>query len=360
MKKILFIFIMILCVFLFAGCTTHYSRNDIIKYVKKEIGISKFTVPLSCEKIKDSNGFTDKLWTIKDTKNDITFHVFDNCRNTSLAVSNALFNDYDNSLFVKLYEEIEKEYNVKLFKDDSSELLKVELLCDYKNKDQLDACYNEIVSYKEQLEKLGYSLKINCRFRYDLGIKKFDEDVLSYTLLDGNNISYEYLSEISKETYDKVFNDFVSCALIYQIEEALVEINYLDKQLVMNHPDTHRIFRKTPSGRIDYYDDVLANYSYGISFGGLYKILLEEKYDVKGNAWHYTVKYNNDLYEFSYDFDDMLYEDKDGDNYGYYYIKNGEKQKMKYYFYNCFRDIEINKMFNLDINESANRVINKI
>ena len=64
-------------------------------------------------------------------------------------------------------------------------------------------------------------------------------------------------------------------------------------------------------------------------------------YDVQGDAHHYsfTAK-DGSSYEFSYDF---------RENEAYYYLKDGEKVPMDYYFYNHFVPGRLQSMFGLDV-----------
>ncbi len=89
--------------------------------------------------------------------------------------------------------------------------------------------------------------------------------------------------------------------------------------------------------------------SYGISFGNLYQVLVNEGIFVEGDEEHYSF-YGADgnFYDISYDFiNELQYRDKT--QIGYYYMKNGEIVPMKSYFYNHFNQREVETMTGLKL-----------
>ncbi len=76
-------YILTLCFLLFVvvgitGCTKEYTADDIKSYAKETLSIRRVTVDKIPHEYKDEDGYTDILWTVKDKKNNITFHVLDN------------------------------------------------------------------------------------------------------------------------------------------------------------------------------------------------------------------------------------------------------------------------------------------
>lgn len=76
-------YILTLCFLLFivvgiTGCTKEYTADDIKSYAKETLSIRRVTVDIIPHEYKDEDGYTDILWTVKDKKNSITFHVLDN------------------------------------------------------------------------------------------------------------------------------------------------------------------------------------------------------------------------------------------------------------------------------------------
>ena len=351
MKK-KFFFFLFFHIFLLAGCTKNYDQNSVMDYVQEQLSLSEFTVSQTYKEIKGEDGYTDRLWTVKDKEHNITFHVLDDYFWGMESVSNHLSDDYEASLFASLYQKLEQKDNLSFIKENKDSLFTVQLVCNYKNKEELTDCYDSVLSYKKQIDQFGYQLNIPYSVEYDFEFKNIGD----YQIKTGDQSGS--LKDIDENVYQEMIYNYYSTALTYQIEDSLLEMTPSDKDFVMNHEDTHRIFKRTNQGSLEFYDDVIGNEnSYGISFGGLYKILKQENFPVVGNAWHYTVTVNSDIYEFSYDFNDLLYEDEDQNFYGYYYKKNGQKMKMNFYFYNCFKPKEINEMFGLNIEESTNKAI---
>lgn len=107
------------------------------------------------------------------------------------------------------------------------------------------------------------------------------------------------------------------------------------------------IYRDKDKTNIEFYDDIIGNpYAYGVSYSSFYEILKREGFNPKGNRWHYSfIGKNNTCYEISYDFDDYYFAEEN--KYGYYYLKNGRKVPMNFYFHKNFTAQEIEKMTGL-------------
>lgn len=339
-------------VFLLTGCAEDYNRSDIKNYVKENYSLSDFKVSRTYEEVEGEDGNIDRLWTVEDEEHNITFRVLDDYRFLGEAPwpSNDLFDDYEISLFTSLYQKSEKKDNIYFMTDDKESLVEGELLCYYKNKDELTDCYDSIMYYKNELRQSGYELSIRYTVKYDFEFRFIGDTQ------DESGDTSGFLDDFNENEYEDMIYNYYSTVLFYQLEDALSEMTPADKELVMNHENTHRIFKRNDQGSLEYYDDVIAG-SFEISFGGLYKILKQENFNVVGDASHYTVKVNSDVYEFSYDYNDLLYEEYDGDFYGYYYKKNGQKIKMNFHYENYLIAKEINEMFGLNIETSENKSI---
>lgn len=81
------------------GCTKEYTADDIKAYAKDTLSIRRVSVDQTPQEYKDEDGYTDILWTVKDKKNNITFHVLDNTFYGVESVTNMLLDDYDDSVF---------------------------------------------------------------------------------------------------------------------------------------------------------------------------------------------------------------------------------------------------------------------
>lgn len=350
MKKVKKVLIVFLLLCFLSACTKDYSRSDIKNYVKEELNLTNISVSKTYEEIKDTEGYTDRLWTVVDKKNNITFHVLDDYGWGMESVANNLWNDYDNSVFLKYYSDLTIKDNIELEENNDSGLNYIKLNCTFKNKDELADCYESLISYKNYYLEKGFDLSISYNVNYDFSLKKIG----NHEITEGD--SWGFMNNLNDEVYAKMLIRYFSCGLSYQIDSVISEMNESDLETVMDFEDNHRIFKTEDDFTVYYYEGIIANInSYGISFGTLFKLLEQENYNPVGNPWNYTVtNKNGDKYEFSYDFNDELFDDG---NLGYYYIKNNEKIKMSYYFYNCFRTKEINEMFDLSINEKANKFL---
>lgn len=108
-------FVIITIVCFFWGCDSNivkYQENDIEKYVKDGLHLNDFTISSNYESVCDSDRCSDKMWTVVDNENNVTFHVYDDYYQSSqefVGMVNNLRNDYQGSLFLKYYENSTKK-----------------------------------------------------------------------------------------------------------------------------------------------------------------------------------------------------------------------------------------------------------
>lgn len=158
-KRYLYTFILLL-IFLITGCTKNNTRKDIIKYVKKELNLSDISVSKTYKESIDKDGNTDKIWTVTDKTNNIKFHVLDDYYYSNENILNHLLNDYDESIFIVLYDNMDIKQNIIYDYESNEKYNKINLICNYSNKDELDDCYNSLLSYKKYIESQNFNLAI--------------------------------------------------------------------------------------------------------------------------------------------------------------------------------------------------------
>lgn len=344
MRKIILGLLISVSLISIIGCTKNYDRNDIINYVNEELKIMDIQVSKTYKEIIDEEGYTDKIWTVLDKENNITFHVLDDFYYGMESVTNHLSNDYDESAFIELYNEMDVKQNIVYNYKSNNLFNEVNLICNYNNKKELNECYTSLLYYKNYIESKNFDLAISYTLEYDFSLKIIGEyeSNLGTTAGQLNNLDQNVLNE--------AMYDYLSTALMLQIDSGLNEITEENMKQILENDETHLIFIKKDGAIEQQYDDIIAHpHAYGISFGTLYKILKKEGFNPDGNSWHYTVvNKNGDKFEFSYDFNDYVYENGMA---GYYYKKNDEKISMGAYFYNCFKDTQINEMFGINIED---------
>lgn len=340
MKKIM----MIIPALLLCACTTIYDRKDIYDYVKENYDIDDFTVDEEYQEIKGEDGYTDKLWTVH-VQDGITFHVLDDFAYVGESVKNSLYDDYNDELFKDAYQTIDHSPYITYNETVNDALTYVHLTGEFTDKESLYHCYEALLSYRNALQGNDQIMKI----RYDLSFNNPVLKIGEYDNISGD--SWGDLEDINEEKYQQMLLQYFRAALSFQLQENTAEMNEDELKMVLEDEETHRICITYDDGSVKEYEDIIADqYYYGISFGALYKILLEEEFDVEGSSDHYVVKTDEDTYEISYDF-------RENDH--YYYLKNETPVYMEYYFYNCFECEKIEEMFGLKLEEGENRFLEK-
>lgn len=338
-KKIVLIFI----VFLLLGCTKKYTKNDIQKYVKTKLNLSEITILTNYEEVQevDSNNdyHTNKIWTVLDKKNNITFHVKEEIQIVpAFEAKNNLVDDYYESVFLNYYDGLSKEKSLILdTKESSLGMNNVVLSCNYKNKAEIKECFESLKKYQKYYLNKGFNLSISTLFK--CSIEKYLQ--YSNTILIPTNIIK--LDDIGEKKQEKILLEYFKFGLLNQFDLIISDMDENDIKLVMNNNYTNKIYKLSENNTKEYYENLIASNISEISIGALYKILKFEKYNIDGSPWHYTVfTSNNDKYEFSYDFVGKEYENFIEQN---YYVKNGEKV----YWDTDLSISQINKIFDMNL-----------
>ena len=162
-------YILTLCFLLFVvvgitGCTKEYTADDIKSYARETLSIRRVTVDKIPHEYKDEDGYTDILWTVKDKKNNIIFHVLDNTFYGVESVANMLLDDYDDSVFAAYADKLPTDilsYEIT----ESDHLTNAEIVAEYTNETELNACLSALQDVYTFYEEKG-----------------FDDLVIGYTL----------------------------------------------------------------------------------------------------------------------------------------------------------------------------------
>ena len=333
-------------VLMLSGCTKEFQQNDIASYIKDNYGVESVKVSSQCEIWEDEEGYEDKIWKCKipDTIG-IVFYVVDDYGWGMESVSNYLWTNFDDAVAEYVYDEYDGWDNIDLIKHQNCGVDIVTYYGQFKDLYELRSLFDEYERF------LITSSGVNYIYSYDTGVSfKFEFDnpirnTVDYTVTDGDYRGT--LSNDNELSYEEALNNYILTCIDYRFDD-IWEFTEEEIHDAMKTCD-HRIAISRSgdeNGEWEIYDDLCASkYSYGISFGTLYEILVRENYPVEGDCNHYSfVGVDGSVYEISYDFNDYEYEDDDETHLGYYYIKNGTKEPMRAYFYNHFKEKAIYNM----------------
>lgn len=172
MKKYLNLFLIVGLVLILSGCHNlyhkEYNKSDVTKFIKNEIGIKNFDVsdsPRELDVTYDGE-IPEKLWTIYDIDNDITFYVYDYIYVESETTKNKLMTDYYAQYYLKYEPRLNINNNIVYSKVNTGEWGDDE--APYEYADLYFTCY---YSNDNELEKCNESEKyINNYFKNDRAI----------------------------------------------------------------------------------------------------------------------------------------------------------------------------------------------
>lgn len=349
-------FAVMLCgIITLSGCTEEYDRADIIKYVTQNCDIKKFSVSKDYEEVEGDDGYTDKVWTVTVKGDDkLEFVVHDDFHWGMEALVNTLWDDYMYVALVHLYEEYDECELLELHEEKDIRTY-AELVGSYDNLEELEALFEEAEDFAEYAEDCGYDIEFYVNFRMENPLRDNcdrplnDGDCKGFFRTDGKT-DFE-------DAYETAVKEYLLTSIIYRFEDKLSEFTEEEiKDAVKNCKYRVAVSKDgTDSGELVFYDDLCGKmYTSAVTFGTLYEILVREGVEVTGDSWHYSFTgADGNIYEVSYDFCDYTYygEIGEGDEKsGYYYIRNGEKIPMDYYYYNYFWEKDVLEMTGLLIN----------
>jgi len=229
----------------------------------------------------------------------------------------------------------------------------------YDNLEELEALFEEAEDFAEYAEECGYDIEFNISFRMENPLrdncdKTFDEGDCNGSFSTDGNEDFE-------KAYETAVDKCLLTSIVYRFEDKLAE--FTDEEIKKAvEACKYRVSVSddgTDSGKFTFYEDLCGKmYTSAVTFGTLYEILVREGIEVMGDSWHYSFTgVDGSVYEISYDFCDYVYENniyKEGTSYadmykddiknGYYYIKDGEKVPMDYYYYNYFFEKDVLEM----------------
>lgn len=300
------------------GCVRNYSRRDIEKYVKDRYGISGFKVSSKKVPLYGGDGYRDYLWTV--TESDGTeFYVIDDRYYGTEWASNDL-TDNRSAIILKRYLDENALSGFETVPDEVPEgwpdMLSFHLLGDYRTRAELNAYIDALDGMAGELPKgirIPFLLRFDHKFRtigdYDNSAADYTQMFFSGDTIDREKAEKDYLHTILDMRYEEYLADFTQDEI-----RALVKDNAYSIAVVR------------ADGTCDFYDDLIMDpFGYGVSFATLYEILGREGIPAEGDKDDFAFTgTDGSVYEFSNYF-------SDGD--WYYYLKDGERVKMEYYFY---------------------------
>lgn len=302
-----------------AGCVTDYKRRDIVKYVKEQYGISGFKVGFNRQPLYGADGYIDYLWTVTESDGTVFYVVDDRYYGTEWASNSLTDNRW--AIVLKRYIEPNGLPGFEVVPNENPEgwpdMMSFSLRGDYRTRAELGQrvdAINELSRTVPKGVRIPFLLRFDHKFRtigdYENSAADYSELLYSPGQIVLEDAERRYLNTILDMRYDEYIADYTEDEIHDFVNE-----------------NAHSFAVVRSDGTCDFFDDLLMDYyGYGISFPTMYEVLRREGYPVEGDKNDYTFTgIDGSVYEFSDYF-------SDGD--WYYYLKDGERVDMEYYFYN--------------------------
>jgi len=344
------LWLIVLCIFMcsLTGCVKEYEQKDIEKYVRDECDLMDFTVSKDYVLVEDSQGHEDYIWTVRmNDEPKLEFRVKDDYGLDMESVSNYLWDDYEEVMLAYLYENYDGTMTaLKFVTEDKESMLWSGFEGTYQNREQLRSLFLDMQEFYAYIESTGYQISAYATFQLEHPLRHQVE-----TEIDDGDYRRRYEKALTEEDLLEAEKEYLLTCLDYRLEKQLADFTQEEIEAVVDEY-SYGVYIEREDGMAERYADLCANkYAYGISFGTIYEILVREGIKVEGDSHHYSfVNENGNAYEISYDFCDYPYENQDGETtYGYYYIKDGKKVPMRFFFYNHFSEKEAQEITGLTL-----------
>ncbi len=342
------ILLFLICILFMTGCTTNYTKEDIEKYVRQNVGLHDFTVSDEYRIRTDDDGYDDRIWAAKDNHTGMTFHIIDNYYWSAEWMANRLEDDYDSAFLYFIKKDLPETPALSIDLDIEDGIYSAGISGSFTDENGLKELWKDLLQLQLYFRKIQQpDLSVRYQFQYLHPVR----NATSHEWTQGD--TWGWTDEMAD--YSEMLNSYIQMAMEYrypgtyenlpadQLEHALKDYEF-------------RVRIQRADGSIECYDNIIANpFYYGISYGALYEILLQEGFAPEGNPGHYSFTgMDGCSYEISYDYTDYPYPQTDGTvQYGYYYLKDGEQTPMDFYFYHHFETDEIKDMTGLQLYDNA-------
>lgn len=321
---------------LLTGCQSKqrpYTKSEIKAYIKEELCLDDFEILDS-----ENDETSDKvIWTVRDNEYDLEFIVVDiSYKESDLSWEwkRKLVNNYSYICFGEVIFDEEHSKFELTWEESSDGWEYCKITAYYRNREELTELYEEILRYKDVSSKMDTEISVGFFAYYSPEeIDKFKIPVRSIGLSNTN------LSHDEDEIYVEWFGSFFETVLAYNLEDELCKMTEDDFQ-TFEESCPPKLAQKNDKREIVKEYDIYGQYTYS----NLYKLLIEEGFEVEGDECHYKVKgIEGQEIEISYDFVEV-----DGDNYDCLIYVDGKARYVRNSIYIVYKQ-DIEKWFGLKL-----------
>lgn len=170
-KIITLLLVAVLLMGLLSGCIKNYTKRDVHKYIRQEMGLRKFRIIDGPIEKKNDEGYTDEWWTVttEDYSFDepLTFHVI-NHMSYSLWASNYLMDDINAQIFKRLSEEYDQSEALRMVQTTDYFLTTGNFEATVNKRADFEAIFPEIERFQEFVRNYPELLEMSFEVRFEV------------------------------------------------------------------------------------------------------------------------------------------------------------------------------------------------
>lgn len=327
-----------------SGCRmSHFDRSEIVEWAKENF--DRPVVSRQHTERPNEEGYTDLVWEAylkkyPELKFEIVSHKYYAGESINFSIESTC-----RSVFGEYYFEQYCSENVGDFAPSEEQSLygRYRVTAMFDDRNGMESLMAQAAEINAAMEELG---------AYDcLDFEASYNDPLSPP--DGTDVAERFTAESIEENRDKLTVELALNAADHRVD--LDQFTAAELESIIAAEGRPFVIIRSDGSEVSYPDLILSRFGYGMSFGTLYEVLLREGFEPEGTpeAFSFTGT-DGSIYEFSYRFSDQPYEvDFTDSGYidGYYYLVDGERVSMQYYFYNHFRSPLLEEMTGMNFRE---------
>ena len=284
--------VLLLAAAVLSACTKDYKDEDVAEYIREEMGLSSYSVISGPEEVEGEDGYTDRIWTVSTSdfglEEELVFHVCDDRRWGFEWVTNSLTDDLQYQKQKVLMESfsLPDGFSLEEVPDPSGRPSWVMVVCGFDHRADFGKAVEFIRDYRDHAE--AYPTINDTEFTLSFQVndtgKAPDWKLIkrSYSLQFSAETVDEEVWEKIQIASDKYLMDCIECGNLDRMDE----YSTTERSAVIEaDPSNTEIRRRGEEAAA--YPGYAYDFYYGIPYGTLYRILMEEGYDVNGDWTNY-------------------------------------------------------------------------
>ena len=279
---------LLLAAVILSACTKDYKEEDVIKYIREELGLSSYSVISGPEEVEGEDGYTDRIWTVStkdfDLGEELVFHVCDDRYWGLEWVTNRMTDDLEYQKQSVLMESfsVPDGFTLQEKPDSSGRPGWIMVVCGFDRRADFEKGMEFVKIYRDYAK--AYPTINDTEFTLDFQVNDTgaapDRKLIgrSYSFYFSAGTKDEEVREKLQNVSDNYLMDCIECGNLDRMDEYSTAERSAVIEADSYNTEIRRIGEETAA-----YPGYAYDYYYGIPYGTLYRILLEEGYEVNGD-----------------------------------------------------------------------------